>query len=183
MQKGISMSGCQPKSNDVFIFDTNILIDLFYPMCPGKDVSDTTALYARIVKHDATIILTSVQVSEFINRCIRFQYELYKREHPQCQDYKKDYRTTEDYQNCMDVILDIVKNEWEKRFVFVNDKFNELEKENLFGHEFAYDFNDAMIVEIAKKYKAILVTNDKDYISYDLPDAVVSGNRLILSMR
>ncbi len=183
MKKGISMSSCQPKSNDVFIFDTNILIDLFYPMCPEKDVSDTTALYARIVKHHAAILLTSVQVSEFINRCIRFQYELYKDEHSECQNYKKDYRITEDYKNCMEVILDIIKNEWQRRFVFVNDKFNELEKENLFGHEFAYDFNDAMIVELAKKYKAILVTNDKDYISYDLPGIIVSSNRFILSMR
>ncbi len=83
----------------------------------------------------------------------------------------------------MEVILDIIKNEWQRRFVFVNDKFNELEKENLFGHEFAYDFNDAMIVELAKKYKAILVTNDKDYISYDLPGIIVSSNRFILSMR
>lgn len=183
MKNRIPMSSCNPNKNDVFIFDTNILIDLFYPMSPEKDVSDVSDLYARIIKQHATIILTSIQVSEFINRCIRFQYELYKASHAECQDYKKDYRITDDYQQCMEVILDIIKSEWQTRFLFVCDKFEELDKSSLFGHEFAYDFNDAMIVEIAKKYGAILVTNDKDYVSYELPNNIVSGNRFILSMR
>ena len=177
------MLSCRPKQSDVFIFDINILIDLFYPMCVGKDVSDISKLYANIIKNHSKIILTSIQASEFINRCIRFQYELYRDEHRECQDYKRDYRVTEDYQNCMEVILDIIKNEWQIRFDFVDDKFDEIEKETLFGHEFAYDFNDAIIVEIAKKYGAILVTNDKDYVSYDLPNDIVSNNRFILSMK
>jgi predicted nucleic acid-binding protein len=183
MKNRISIINCIPKKEDIFIFDTNILIDLFYPMSPEKNVADITNLYNRIIKQHATIILTSVQVSEFINRCIRFQYELYKKDHVDCEDYKKDYRITEDYKQCMDVILDIIRSEWEKNFNFVDDKFGELNKSNLFEHEFAYDFNDALIVEIARKNNAILVTNDKDYVSYKLAITIVSGNGFILSTR
>lgn len=183
MKKGILMKNYLPDKGECFIFDTNILIDLFYPMDLGKDVSSISDLYDKIIKNRATMLLTSIQVSEFINRCIRFQYELYKKDHPECEDYKKDYRITEDYAQCMNTILDIIKNEWMVRFEFINDNFKDLEKEKLFFHEFAYDFNDAIIVEIAKKYSATLVTNDKDYISYDLPNRIVTSNRLLLSIR
>lgn len=178
-----SMKDFQPQKDNLILFDTNILIDLFYPMNIGKDISEVSKLYDRIIKVGAKIIITSIQVSEFVNRCIRFQYELYKVEHPECEEFKRDYRGCDDYNECMQVIIDIVKNEWAEKVKYVDDCFSELSKDNILRMNFAYDFNDALVVEIANKYNAIVVTNDRDIISYSVKNLVVSNNQFILKVR
>lgn len=183
MTKALNMDNYNPKKEDILILDTNILIDLFYPMNLGKDISSINKLYQKVVKAGTKIIVSSVQVSEFINRCIRFQFDLYKGEHPECQNFKTDYRSESDYMDCMSTILDIVKNEWKNTIEFIDDKFSELPADKIFINNFAYDFNDALIVEIANKYNAIFVTNDNDFISYKLNKPMLSTNRLLLAAR
>lgn len=183
MSKKISMNRFTPEKTDVIILDTNIIIDLFYPMSFEKNVADTTNLYKRILKSNAKIIMSAIQVSEFVNRCIRFQFDLYRAEHVDCISFKKDYRGTEDYNNCMEVILDIIKNEWNDKVTYVDDKFNELPFEKILKYKFSYDFNDAIIVEIANKYDAIIVTNDTDILNYDVKNTLVTSNNLLLAVR
>ena len=83
----------------------------------------------------------------------------------------------------MSSILDIMKNEWKDKVEFVDDKFSELPLDKIFISNFAYDFNDALIVEIANKHNATFITNDNDFISYKFNKPIVSSNRLLLSMR
>lgn len=180
--KKIRMSDFNPQKDDVILFDTNIIIDLFYPMNVGKDVSDISNLYNKIKKSEAHIIISAIQISEFINRCIRFQFDLYKQEHPECANFKKDYRCTEEYNNCMQVIIDIIKNEWKGRFEYIDDKFCELPFEKILEYKFSYDFNDAIIVEIANRYNAIIVTNDNDIINYETKNTIVSSNAFLLAV-
>ena len=183
MAKAINIDSYCPQEGEAIIFDTNIMIDLFYPMNVGKDTSAVAKLYQRILKEKAKIYVSSVQVSEFLNRCIRFQFDLYKTEHPECIDFKKDYRGNDDYNNCMQAILDIVTNEWKGKIQFVDDKFSELSVDNMFISNFAYDFNDAIIAEIANKYDAVFVTNDGDFISYKFNKPILSLNRVLLACR
>lgn len=173
----------QPQKEDIFIFDTNILIDLFYPMNMENDLSDITGLYSRICKQHAKIIISSIQISEFINRCIRFQFGVYSINHSECKDYKKDYRGTEDYNQAMKAILEIIKNEWIDRFIFVNDQLQNMDISSILNYTFSFDFNDALIVEIAKQEGAILVTNDGDYSNYDLPTTILTNNYFLLNLR
>lgn len=182
MPKVINMNDYEPHKDDILIFDTNVMIDLFYPMNIGKDTTAITNLYKRILKAKSKIIMSSIQVSEFLNRCIRFQFDLYKAEHPECEDFKKHYRGNEDYQTCMSSILDIVKNEWKNKVEYIDDKFSELPLDKIFVSNFAYDFNDAIIVEIANKYNAIFITNDNDFVSYKLNKPILSSNKLLLAM-
>lgn len=181
-KKKIRMKEFNPQKEDVILFDTNILIDLFYPMDVGKDVSEVANLYKKIKKSEARVIISAIQISEFVNRCIRFQFELYKQEHPECTNFKKHYRVTEDYSNCMKVIIDIIKNEWQGKFEYVDDKFNEMPFDKILEYKFSYDFNDAIIVEIANKYNAIIVSNDNDIINYDTKNTIVSSNSFLLSI-
>lgn len=171
-----------PDKNDIILFDTNIIIDLFYPMNVGKDISEIANMYNRILKSGAKIIMSAVQVSEFINRCIRFQFELYKDEHPECVNYKKDYRGCDDYNTCMQAIIDIINNEWSDKIEYIDDKFSTLPLEKILHHNFAYDFNDAIIVEIANEYDAIIVTNDNDIIYYDVKNKIVTNNQFLMKV-
>lgn len=45
-------------------------------------------------------------------------------------------------------------------FKFIDDGFSQMNSEHIFLYGFSYDFNDSLIVEIARKQKAILVTNN-----------------------
>ena len=183
MTNKVSMKDFCPKEKDVILLDTNIIIDLFYPMDIGKDIAEESKLYDRIVKTGAKMIMSSIQVSEFVNRCIRFQFELYKAEHPECVDFKRDYRGTEDYNSCMQIIIDIIKNEWKEKVEYVDDCFSVLSKDKILKTNFAYDFNDAIVVEIANQYNAVVVTNDRDIISYDVNNIVVTNNQFVLKFR
>lgn len=100
------------------------------------------------------MIIPAIQLSEFINRCIRLQFELYKNEHASenIVDFKKDYRSTNDYKASMESILDIVKNDILKTFKPIDDYFSSMKPDSFLLYGFSYDFNDALLVEIANKY-------------------------------
>lgn len=173
----------RPQDSDVILMDTNILIDLFYPMNPEKNVKDISDLYQRMLKAKSKMIITSIQVSEFVNKCIRFQFDLYKSHCPECVRFKQDYRNTDDYTQSMAMIVQLLKNEWMQKMTFVDDKFSELSFDKILNFKISYDFNDAILFEIAKKYNAIIITNDADIINYDVKGIVVTDNNFILSCR
>lgn len=66
----------QPNEKDIFLLDTNVLIKLFYPMDFSNKNDEYSDFFSKILKAKSKILLTAIQVSEFINRCIRFQYKL-----------------------------------------------------------------------------------------------------------
>ena len=97
--KNYSISSFTPKASDIFILDTNILIKMYYPLeYNARQSLDYEKLIGKIKKCKASILITSVQISEFINRCIRIQYGIYKQNNSLDNlDYKTDYRSTQDY--------------------------------------------------------------------------------------
>lgn len=105
-----------PQKDQKIVLDTNILINLFYPInFSNRDVCDE--LYARILKNGSKLLITSIQLSEFINRCIRFEYNQYRAGIGDSSlDYKKNYRSTEDYNEKMNAILSIVRSDIVKIF-------------------------------------------------------------------
>lgn len=169
-----------PNSDQVLLFDTNILIKLLYPIDFNGDVEKYAVLFKKIKKAKAKLIISSIQVSEFINRCIRIQYKLYQKDNPETVDFKKDYRNTDDYKTNMTAILDIVKNDVVSNFEFIDDGFSQMQHENIFVYGFSYDFNDSLLVEIAEQRKAIIVTDDLDFANYSISVPIVTGNRNLL---
>lgn len=170
-----------PNKNSILTFDTNILINLFHAI-DYKGAYDTyDAFYDKMKKLGITMIISSVQISEFINRCIRLQFDLYKKENglPEL-DFKKDYRNTDDYRDNMNAILDVIKYEIIPNFTFKSDAFDTMQTENIFRYGFSYDFNDAFIFEFSKHYGAVLVTNDGDYANYGSKVEMVTNNRALI---
>lgn len=106
-----------PKSEDVFIFDTNVLIKIFYNTLGSRNSAPYINFYGKVLKSKFKLLLSSIQLSEFVNRCIRFQFDLYKESHPNIQSFKEDYRDTKDYKDCMEAIISIVENDIYSSFV------------------------------------------------------------------
>ena len=171
----------QPSKDDVILLDTNIMIDLFFPVY-GNQKNNVSSLYSKIVASKAKLLITSVQISELINRYIRIQFGLYVNEHPECIDFKKQYRSTSDFQENMNIALDVIKNEIMPIFSPIDDGFSQIESSKIYLYNFGYDFNDALILQIAEKNSAIFITNDGDFLGYDIKCKLVSDNSLLKSM-
>lgn len=181
----ISVSSFVPNSDNRLILDTNILIYLFYPTTSQPFMTDYENLYAKILKNKSILLLPAIQISEFINRCIRFQYSLYKNNLPSGNnfDFKKDYRDTEDYRIHMNSILDIIKNEILPNFVVVNDDFDTMQQDKIYIYGFSYDFNDALLVQIAETQNASIVTHDADFANYESRINYITSNSKLLMFR
>lgn len=179
MNKICEISSYTPSKDDTFIFDTNVLIKIFYPALNSNAGSYVT-FYEKILKAKSNLLISSIQLSEFVNRCIRFQFDLYKNSHNQIQRFKEDYRNTEDYKTSMNAILEIIENDIFSSFIRINDNFDSLNPDNLLMHSFSYDFNDAIIAEISRFHKAFLVTDDRDYANYLTKINIITNNPALL---
>lgn len=177
----ISLSTFVPKSTDVVILDTNILINLFYSLDFETMNNKYEVLFQNLISQKSQLLISSVQISEFINKCIRIQYKLYQSStNTNTLEFKKDYRNTDDYREKMKAILDIIKSDIIPNFTFIDDGFSDMSTENIFLYGFSYDFNDALLVEIVRANHAILVTNDSDFANYNLDFDIVTSNRFLL---
>lgn len=179
----LNISSYQPGQKDILLLDTNILIHLFYPTTTNSYMKCYEELYAKASKMKLRLIIPAIQVSEFVNRCIRFQYDIYvKKEglNKDTFDFKKHYRTTDDYRDSMKAILDIIKNDILKNFSVVNDQFDSINPDSILIYGFSYDFNDALLVQIAEKYNASIITNDVDFANYNTPQTIITTNRQLL---
>ncbi len=173
-----------PTEDDILLMDTNILIKLLYPIDFQGSIDSYAKLFERIKKVHSNLIISSIQISEFINRCIRFQYSLYKDKIGNTSlDFKKEYRGTEDYRVSMEAILDIVKNDIIGYFKFIDDKFCSMRQDKIFIYGFSYDFNDSVVVEIARMNNAIIVTDDVDFGNYGNDFKIITSNRLLLKFK
>lgn len=177
----ISLSEFIPTTEDVITLDSNILIKILYPTMCDDNIDLYAATYAKILNAKSKLIISSIQISEFINRCIRFQFELFKKSNPSAFiDFKRDYRNTDDYRDCMNAILDIIKSDIIPNFNFINDGFKDMQNDAIFRYGFSYDFNDSILLEIAKQNHAILITDDRDFANYITKVKIVTNNPKLL---
>lgn len=179
----LAVASYQPQRDDVFLFDTNILIYLFYPVMNTFPTQAYLSLYQKALKAKSTLLLPAIQLSEFINRCIRFQFSLYQQNCSSSEvlDFKHDYRGTQDYQDSMNGILDIIKNDIFPDFKLIDDDFHAMNPDSLLKYGFSYDFNDAFLVQIANNNNASIVTHDYDFGNYKTVRPIITDHRLLIS--
>lgn len=172
----------KPTKQQKFIMDTNVLIKLLYPAMSGKNTIPYEKLYQSIIGMQAKFIVSSIQISEFVNRCIRFQFDLWKKDQDEETDidFKHDYRNTEDYRESMKAILEIIQNDILPVSTCIDDRFCEMDTDKLYSYGFSYDFNDSLVSEIARLNNAILITDDKDFGNYASYIEIVTDNKGLL---
>lgn len=178
-----NVSEFTPIKDQAILLDTNILIHLFYPIISQDYMEPYESLYATALSKKSKFVLSSIQTSEFINRCIRFQYNLFLEANNKTAsdcDFKKDYRNTDDYRDSMKAILDIMNHDILPNFTVIDDHFGSIDTKKIFCYGFSYDFNDALLVQIAEKYDAVIVTHDSDFANYTTKQPVISSNKKLL---
>ena len=177
----LDINSYTPQPSDRFPLDTNILINQFYPLMGQNYMIPYQQFYVKAIKQKSVFLLPAIQISEFINRCIRFSFDFYKKTNSlQNYDYKHDYRESNDYREHMTAILDIVKNDIIPTFTIVDDHFSEMSQDKIYVYGFSYDFNDALLVQIAEKQHASIVTHDADFANYTTKVNMISSNQRLL---
>lgn len=158
-----------PKSGEVFFFDNCIWMYLFCPM--GNLNKANEIVYSRFLKSiltsNATIFINSLILSEFANRYLRLDFDLFKKEQLTSISFKQDYVGTSRYKTTVDDINSSINNIL-KLCEKSSDNFHCIDIDKVLKHFKSIDFNDSYIIELSTLNKYKLVTDDKDFIKYGM---------------
>lgn len=164
----VNIKNYTPKSSDVFFFDNNIWMFLF---CPIGDYNQKrqkvySSFLQSIQTSRGTIFISSLVLSEFTNRYLRMDFELWKKTTGDYSaDFKKDYVSSSKYS----LTVKEIKIQINKIMRFCeksSDNFNAINLDNVLNHLSVIDFNDSYYIELAKLDNWKLVTDDKDFTTY-----------------
>lgn len=167
-----------PTENDTLIMDTNILIKILYPINYKDTFRVYEEIYSKALENNSKLLISSIQISEFINTCIRLQFNLYR--NGQNMDFKKEYRDTDDYRDNMKAILEIIEHDILDNFTVIDDNFTAMKQDALFVYGFSYDFNDAFLAELTRINNAQLITDDADFANYSSKINMITANSKLL---
>ncbi|WP_041257823.1 type II toxin-antitoxin system VapC family toxin [Fibrella aestuarina] len=132
------------------------------------------------------VVLPAIVLSEVVNRLLRsYYFPLFVEQHKtlitsgsDSQNYKQVYRPHHQFRIDYEVILYNIKA-YHNILELVSDGFGEMSVRNVFTKpDNTLDFNDYLLVDIAKRNNFIVVSDDGDLAGRDI--TVVTGNQAML---
>jgi predicted nucleic acid-binding protein len=157
------------KDDKVFI-DTNILIFLFSPdfvYSKKYQIDKYSNIYTKLLENNCKLYINSHVVSEFINKCLRIDFEKNFQDDDKTKDFKKDYRSSNRYDDTLKLIL----RELEKFINFnveqINDNFNNFMIFDEYQKCNNADFNDLIIARNVIDNNLKLLSDDSDFNTYE----------------
>lgn len=172
MANVVKIKDYKVKSGDSFFFDNNVWMFLFASIAGvgGPKQKAYSRLLSDIRIANASIFISSLVISEYINRCLKLSHKQWEKRTQQIgTDYKRNYKTTVDYKEAVKTIKAEVSTIL-SLCLKTPDNFNAIELDDIFNKINDCDFNDAYYVEMCKLGKYKLVTDDSDMFS--LPDKI-----------
>jgi hypothetical protein len=157
-----------PKSSDIFFFDNNVWMYLFCPLGNYNKSKQKhySSFLQSVTTSRSTIFISSMVLSEFSNRNLRMDFDLWKDETGKYgAEFKKDYVGTSRYKNTVEEIK-VSINSIMKCCDKTSDNFNAIDIGNVLVHLSHIDFNDSYYIELAKLDSWKIVTDDNDFLKY-----------------
>jgi len=152
-----------------YLFDTNVWLYIYGPLANSERKKQN--LYAKLLRdildRKAGLFITSIVLSEYINRVLRIEFDHWKKRTDNINaDYKRDYRTTDDFKDSLtDVkaqVKDILHNVTQKR----PDDFNNIDIDSIVNTmSNSSDFNDVYLVRCCERGNMCFVSDDKDIVN------------------
>ncbi len=163
-----------PKSGN-YILDSNVWLPIL-----GIDDEPSSDHYkiffSKIFKaDDAKIILCSIQLSEILNRLLRFHAnKLYTKKYDgrgtqvpaRATFYKQEYRKSEDFKLRYDTIIDDLQG-YNSHILMSDLKQTDFDALTSFDAG-RLDFNDHYMYLLAKEQSATIITHDADFFGLDI---------------
>lgn len=165
--KIIKIDSYSPQKDDCFFFDTNIWLNLYTPV-PGRVNKSfqqkISSFFGQVLRTKSTIYTSSLVISEFFNTYCRIIFKMRQEDNPdKFKDFKKDFRSTEEYENLVAELVNIINSEILALATKTDDCFSKISSKKLMEIGTSYDFNDKYICELCSLNKFKIVTADKDY--------------------
>lgn len=175
----IEISKHRVLSDDCYIFDTNVWLYIFGPMAGSNKRKQT--MYSNLLKEindrGAMIFITSLILSEYINRSLRICFEQWKdvNGYPNT-DFKHGYRATDDYVEALngvkDEVLSILQFSTRRP-----DEFNALNLDVVLSRlNKECDYNDSYILSNCIRGNLKLVSDDSDMQVYSDKITLITSN-------
>lgn len=152
-------------SQDKIFIDANILIFLFSPDYVANSeqkVKKYTQVFLRLIENKNELIVNSLVISEFINKCLRIDFEKNFQDEKRTKDFKKDYRNSSNYKNTIKAIL-VEINKITKYTKQIDDDFSNFDITNAYSETIDMDFTDLIIKKTVKNNNYKLLTDDRDF--------------------
>lgn len=173
----IKVSQHNPNQSFGYLFDTNVWLYIYGPVAGSnaKKQRIYSNLLNSILERKAVIFITSLVLSEYINRVLRIGFQQWKDNGNYSADYKRDYRSTDDYKdNLADAIAqveDILKITQRRP-----DDFNAMDiNAILAAMSQSSDYNDSYLVKCCENANIKFVSDDRDIISINSPITVIQA--------
>lgn len=177
----LDISTYSPKQSDSFFFDNNIWIYLLYPL--SKHDEKQQKIYSRflnqVLSANSTIFINSIVLSEFINLCLRFDYNQWKKNPENISngnDFKRNYLGSSNYKEEVENITTIVGKIIDLTEKYP-DNFTSINLSSVLNNLNFIDFNDSYFIELFKGKDVKIVTHDADFFNPKFEVEILTANR------
>lgn len=176
----IDIKSHTPQKNEKFFLDANVWIFMYCPLGSSKkkDAANYSAFFEKIIQAKGQIYTSSGIMSEFINRYLRLDYYLNKKEYP---DYKRNYRKSDCYIDTFNTVREVVNGKILKAAIRLNDGFEHLNIENIMDRAKVTDFNDSLFSHMLKTSDIAVLTDDRDFYHLKSNHKIYTGNSKLLT--
>lgn len=152
--------------NEKVFIDANILIFLFSPdFVSSKEyqVDKYSKILELLILNNNELYINSLVISEFINRCLRIDFEKNFQDKSRNKDFKREYRDSAKYIQTLRIIKKEIKKFLKLNVKQIHDSFDRVDILEELDHLDKLDFNDLMIVKSIETYGLKLLSDDGDF--------------------
>jgi rRNA-processing protein FCF1 len=169
MSKTFLIKDFEPKSNQSFLIDNNILMYLYSPIASYNERMQNSIgrFFDRCAALNVNLNITSHIISEFFHVNLNMYFDLWCRTNASNVSYnlKKDYKPTQDYKESVSAINASI-NSFLKLLTRFPDDFHNIQIENIYENCYKCEFTDSYLLELSRKKNWIIVSNDRDLIDH-----------------
>jgi predicted nucleic acid-binding protein len=183
MNKIIDIRTYQPKADDRFMLDANIWLYLYCPLGNYNQtaIQDYDGFLKRAISVKAAIWVSSLILSEVINRWLRLDSAIFKKLHKKRNmDFKRDYRRTANCRGVSQNIADVIEGKMFQIAGRIDDNFSGIDASAILKNMAGSDFNDLYYSKLASMNDLAVVTHDVDFGNIPLPVTILTGNQKML---
>lgn len=174
MGERLRITDIQKISQRTIFFDANVFVYIFWPCGNAHNTKVYSTFLKKCLENKIPITTNIIVISEIVNRIFRIEYEKHlneKNRNKNTLSFKK-YRSNEDGLNTQEEIYAIIKAKL-SHFAICTDTYD---KNSIFSFlsSLNTDFNDCAITHTCKVNNYVLVTNDADFSTAEIP--IISAN-------
>jgi hypothetical protein len=153
--------------------------------CPLGDykshiIAEYSNFLKKIKKEKSSLFVSSLVLSEFFNAYVRLEFELWKNKDCNNKEYR-EFKRTQSYKDIASEVSYTIKYLILKEAERVDDRFSEMDIEELFIQIENSDLNDNYYLELVLMDQMIFVTNDGNVPSQKIKSPIITGNPRLLA--